>query len=112
MNALTRHQIDVSAENILHALLDFHESEQGKALRPIKIEKDIDIGSVERFIAGDRSEEKERTDAGTTEFGFVLPQQSDNLIAVHMIDRPKRKSVNTLIALACSRRSARPATSC
>ena len=84
MNSLARHQIHMSAENILHALLDFDEVEQRKALRSVEIEEDIDIGCVECFIAGDRAEEIERTDAGTPQLRFVLPQQGNNLVAVHI----------------------------
>jgi hypothetical protein len=71
-------------ENVLHTLLDFDELEQREALRSVEIEKDIDIGATDRFVARDRAEEKQRTDAGMTELWFMLPQQANGLVPVHM----------------------------
>lgn len=84
MNPPARHQIHMRAKDVLHALLEFDQLEQGKALGTVEIEEDIDIGSVDPFVAGDRTEEEECTDARPAKFRFMLPQQADDLIAFHI----------------------------
>jgi hypothetical protein len=84
MNALARHQVDMSSKDVLHPLLDFHETKQRESAWAIEIKEHIDIRRVERLVASDRSEKEKRANSRTTELGFVLPQQVDDLIAFHL----------------------------
>src|SRR6202158_3717787 len=81
VNPLAGHQIDFGAEDALHALLQSHQIEQVEALRTFEIKKNIYVGCVARLVAGDRAEQKQPPDSGSTQLRFVLPQHGDGLVA-------------------------------
>jgi len=83
MNSLASHQIDPSPENALHPCLQRNQVEQGEAIWPVEIEEHVNVGSIARFVAGDRSKQEQRPDPRIMEFGFMLPQKRDDLVPLH-----------------------------
>ncbi len=83
MNGLARHQIDIRAPYIPHAIPQCRERKEGEALRPFQIKKNINIRVGARLISGDRTKQKQGTHTSTAKFRLVLFQQRNGSTSLH-----------------------------
>jgi len=84
VNTFARHQVDLGSEDILHALLQGDEIEEGKATGPIKIEKHVDVRGIAGGVDGNRPEQEQPTDSGVAKLRLVLSQQRNDLVTLHL----------------------------
>jgi hypothetical protein len=88
MQAATRHDIGLSAENSGGEFFHVHQFKQAE-LTLFMVEKKIDVGIVCRFPARRRSEQIQAFDAEPLEFGFVRTQSAYGVIPSHLVNITK-----------------------
>ena len=88
MQAVTRHDVGLSAENSGSEFFQVHQFKQAE-LTLFMVEKKIDVGIVCRFPARRRSEQIEAFDAEPFEFGFVRAQSAYGVVPFHLVNIAK-----------------------
>ncbi len=86
VQTVARHDVGLAAENAGCLFFYVHQFEQAE-LSSFVGEEQIDIGSLARGVAGGRTEQVEALDPEPPQFGFVLLQFGDGLVAVHQPPR-------------------------
>ena len=82
MQAVTRHDVGLPAENAGRVFFHVHQFEEPE-LALLIVEKQIDVGTVAGVAARGRSEQIQPFDAELSKVGLMLLQSADDLVAFH-----------------------------